>query len=59
MDTFAEKFLAFKDRIDHTQENVQRSDVTQEKIDEKCPKCGGQLSIDRSQWALYRLHQLS
>jgi len=35
----------FKDRIDHTQENVQRSDVTQEKIDEKCPKCGGQLSI--------------
>jgi len=35
----------FKDRIDHTQENVQRSDVTQEKIDEKCPKCGGQLAI--------------
>jgi len=35
----------FKDQIDHTQENVQRSDVTQEKIDEKCPKCGGQLSI--------------
>ena len=34
----------FKDRIDHTQENVQRSDVTQEKIDEKCPKCGGQLA---------------
>jgi len=41
-----EKFWQpFKDRIDHTQENVQRSDVTQEKIDEKCPKCGGQLSI--------------
>ncbi|MGD2118158.1 MAG: type I DNA topoisomerase [Chromatiales bacterium] len=35
----------FKNRIDDTQENVQRSDVTQEKIDEKCPKCGGQLSI--------------
>jgi DNA topoisomerase-1 len=35
----------FKDRIDHTQENVQRSDVTQEKIDEQCPKCGGQLAI--------------
>jgi len=35
----------FKDQIDHTQENVQRSDVTQEKIDEKCPKCEGQLSI--------------
>jgi DNA topoisomerase-1 len=41
-----EKFWQpFKDRIEHTQENVQRSDVTQEKIDEKCPKCGGQLAI--------------
>jgi DNA topoisomerase-1 len=41
-----EKFWQpFKDRIDHTQENVQRSDVTQEKIDEKCPKCEGQLAI--------------
>jgi DNA topoisomerase-1 len=41
-----EKFWQpFKDRIDHTQENVQRSDVTQEKIDEKCPKCDGQLAI--------------
>ncbi|MEJ2213189.1 MAG: type I DNA topoisomerase [Gammaproteobacteria bacterium] len=41
-----EKFWQpFKDQIDHTQENVQRSDVTQEKIDESCPKCGGQLSI--------------
>lgn len=41
-----EKFWQpFKDRVDHTQDNVQRSDVTQEKIDEKCPKCGGQLSI--------------
>ena len=40
-----EKFWQpFKDRIDHTQENVQRSDVTQEKIDEACPKCGGQLA---------------
>lgn len=35
----------FKKRITDTQENVQRSDVTQEKIDEKCPKCGTQLSI--------------
>lgn len=35
----------FKALIDETQENVQRSDVTQEKIDEKCPKCGKQLSI--------------
>ena len=40
-----EKFWRpFKDRIEHTQENVQRSDVTQEKIDEKCPKCEGQLA---------------
>ena len=34
----------FKDRIDYTQENVDRGDVTQEDIDEKCPKCGGQLA---------------
>jgi DNA topoisomerase-1 len=35
----------FKERVDHTQENVKRSDVTQEPIDETCPQCGGQLSI--------------
>jgi DNA topoisomerase-1 len=35
----------FKERVDHTQENVKRSDVTQELIDEVCPQCGGQLSI--------------
>ena len=35
----------FKERIEHTQENVKRSDVTHESIDEACPKCGGQLSI--------------
>jgi len=34
----------FRDRIEHTQENVQRKDVTQELLDEQCPKCGGQLS---------------
>jgi DNA topoisomerase-1 len=34
----------FKDRVDHTAENVQRKDVTQEVIDERCPKCGGQLA---------------
>ncbi len=40
-----EKFWQpFKDQIDHTQENVKRSDVTQEPIDEKCPKCGAQLA---------------
>ena len=36
---------AFKERIDHTEENVKRSDVTHEQIDEPCPKCGGPLSI--------------
>lgn len=35
----------FKHLVDHTQEHVKRSDVTQEKIDEVCSKCGGQLSI--------------
>lgn len=36
---------AFKERIDHTAENVKRSDVTHEAMDEKCPKCDSQLSI--------------
>jgi DNA topoisomerase-1 len=41
-----EKFWQpFKDRIDHTQETVKRSDVTQEQLDEECPKCGSKLSI--------------
>ncbi len=35
----------FKDRIDHTNENVKRSDVTHEALDEKCPECGSPLSI--------------
>ncbi|NCA68848.1 MAG: type I DNA topoisomerase [Sphingobacteriia bacterium] len=35
----------FKERVDHTEEFVKRSDVTQEPIDETCPKCGGQLAI--------------
>lgn len=35
----------FKKLVDHTQENVQRSDVTQEKMDENCPKCSKPLSI--------------
>jgi DNA topoisomerase-1 len=40
-----EKFWQpFKDRVDHTHDNVQRADVTQEKIDEQCPKCGSQLA---------------
>ena len=41
-----EKFWQpFKERIDDTQENVKRSDVTQEQLDENCPKCGSKLSI--------------
>lgn len=35
----------FKDLVLHTQENVQRKDVTQEKMDEACPTCGKPLSI--------------
>jgi DNA topoisomerase I len=35
----------FKDLVDHTQEHVKRSDVTQERIEESCPKCGGPLAI--------------
>lgn len=35
----------FKGKVDEIQETVQRSDVTQEKIDEQCPKCNAQLSI--------------
>ncbi|MGD2082381.1 MAG: type I DNA topoisomerase [Chromatiales bacterium] len=35
----------FKERIDHTQENVRRSDVTHEALDEACPECGSPLSI--------------
>jgi DNA topoisomerase-1 len=35
----------FKNLVDHTQENVKRSDVTQEVIDEACPQCGSPLSI--------------
>ncbi|WP_241085119.1 type I DNA topoisomerase [Candidatus Vondammii sp. HM_W22] len=35
----------FKERIDHTQENVKRSDVTHESLEEACPQCGKPLSI--------------
>ncbi|TVO76958.1 type I DNA topoisomerase [Sedimenticola selenatireducens] len=35
----------FKERIDHTEENVKRSDVTHEALDEACPTCGKPLSI--------------
>ena len=35
----------FKSLIDDKEVSVQRSDVTQEAMDEKCPECGKQLSI--------------
>jgi len=35
----------FKERVDDTEENVSRRDVTHEEMDEKCPKCGAPLSI--------------
>ncbi len=35
----------FKSLVTNKDETVQRKDVTQEKIDEKCPECGGELSI--------------
>ena len=38
-------WLPFKDLVDFTEKTVKRSDITQEKIDEKCLKCGAQLSI--------------
>ncbi len=41
-----EKFWQpFKSLIDDKEQSVQRSDVTQEAMDEKCPECGKQLSI--------------
>ena len=35
----------FIELVDSTEKNVQRKDVTQEAMDEACPKCGKQLSI--------------
>jgi len=35
----------FKERIDHTQENVKRSDVTHEETDEICPECSKPMAI--------------
>jgi DNA topoisomerase I len=35
----------FKNLVDETQKSVKRSDVTQEKTDEKCPDCGKPLVI--------------
>ncbi|MDP1574306.1 MAG: type I DNA topoisomerase [Coxiellaceae bacterium] len=38
-------FTPFQTIIEDVQKNVQRSDVTQEKMDEACPKCAKPLSI--------------
>jgi DNA topoisomerase-1 len=38
-------WMPFKTLVDTTEETVQRKDVTQEAIDEHCPKCGKPLSI--------------
>jgi DNA topoisomerase I len=35
----------FKKLVDNTEQNVARKDVTQESLDEACPKCGKPLSI--------------
>lgn len=35
----------FKSHVEETDANVKRSDVTQERIDEKCPKCSEVLAI--------------
>jgi DNA topoisomerase-1 len=41
-----EKFWTpFINRVEHTQEHVKRSDVTQEVTDEPCPKCGARLAV--------------
>ncbi len=41
-----EKFWGpFKTKVDDIEEHVSRKDVTQEQIDEKCPKCDKPLSI--------------
>lgn len=42
LDAFWRPFIAL---VNETQENVQRKDVTQEPIDEKCPQCDSALSI--------------
>jgi len=40
-----EFWTPFKERINHTDINVKRSDVTHEALDEACPQCGKPLSI--------------
>jgi DNA topoisomerase-1 len=42
MDRF---WAPFKEQVDDTEKNVRRRDVTQELLDEACPKCGQPLTI--------------
>ncbi|XSG86005.1 MAG: type I DNA topoisomerase [Methylohalobius sp. ZOD2] len=35
----------FKELVDDKEVSVQRKDITQQPIDERCPECGGQLAI--------------
>ncbi len=43
--TLREFWQPFKDLVADKDKNVDRKDVTREKLDEQCPKCGGPLSI--------------
>lgn len=38
-------WLPFKEKVKEIQDTVKRSDVTQERLEENCPKCGKSLSI--------------
>ncbi len=45
LELMQEFWQPFKKLIDTTAENVKREDVTQEALDEKCPKCGKPLNL--------------
>jgi len=45
VETLHQFWTPFKELVDDKDKNVDRKDVTHEKIDEKCPKCEGSLSI--------------
>jgi DNA topoisomerase I len=45
LELLREFWQPFKKLIDTTAENVKREDVTQEVLDEKCPKCGKTLTL--------------
>ena len=45
LDILHKFWVPFKDQVAKIAKEVKRSDVTQEPLDENCPKCGKQLSI--------------